>query len=340
MEILVYVGKVENREFESSLDKACAILTQEARTNGFHGAEDFEFGVRRVLGDLLKPWGLEVRPKVNSQIFPDISVGDYGVEVKFTVADTWRSIANSVFEGSRDSKALHIYLVFGKMGGVAEVRWERYGDSIVHVRTSHVPRFEVQVGGERSLFAQMRTTYEEFSRLNDAGKMDLVRAYARTRLREGEKLWWVEADPDSPHSLPPGARLYMSLEQEEKRRLRAEATLLCPEVVKPSRSKHKYDNVALYLLTNHGVLVTQARDLFSAGSVAERNTRTGGRNYVLRAIQDIEPEIREAATRLGDELIKEYWGESCPTEQRIREWLRRADKLAKGWTPSDVLFKT
>jgi hypothetical protein len=30
------------------------------------------------------------------QAFPDIAVGNFGVEVKFTLSDTWRSVANSV----------------------------------------------------------------------------------------------------------------------------------------------------------------------------------------------------------------------------------------------------
>ena len=35
------------------------------------------------------------------QAFPDIAMGEYGVEVKFTLSDTWRSIANSVLETQR-----------------------------------------------------------------------------------------------------------------------------------------------------------------------------------------------------------------------------------------------
>lgn len=38
-------------------------------------------------------------------------------------------------------------------------------------------------------------------------------------------------------------------------------------------------------------------------------------------------------------LFIEYWGESVPPENRIAAWLRKADKLAKGWKPSEHLFK-
>lgn len=53
------------------------------------------------------------------QAFPDIAMGEYGVEVKFTLNDTWRSIANSVLETQRIDEVKHIYVVFGKMGGDA-----------------------------------------------------------------------------------------------------------------------------------------------------------------------------------------------------------------------------
>jgi hypothetical protein len=142
----------------------------------------------------------------------------------------------------------------------------------------------------------------------------------------------------SEHTLSLGVKLYMNLPQEEKRRFRAEAALLCPQIVKPSRSKNKYNDATMYLLTCHGVLCPQARDLFSAGSVAMRADETRGGIYTLRALKDIESEMVDAAYRLENALFIEYWGEGCSPEKRIAEWLRRADRLAKDWVPSDHLF--
>jgi hypothetical protein len=76
-------------------------------------------------------------------------MGDFGVEVKFTLNDTWRSVANSVLETQRIESVKHIYIVFGKMGGIPEVRWADYEQSVIHVRTSHVPRFEVELPSEK-----------------------------------------------------------------------------------------------------------------------------------------------------------------------------------------------
>jgi hypothetical protein len=97
--------------------------------------------------------------------------------------------------------------------------------------------------------------------------------------------------------------------------------------------------VVLFLLTYHGVLCHQARDLFSAGSVANPKNDDAGGLYIERAISLIEPEIRIAASEIEDDLLMEYWGYSVPQKDRIREWLRQADGYATDWRPSDVLFR-
>jgi hypothetical protein len=66
------------------------------------------------------------------------------------------------------------------------------------------------------------------------------------------------------------------------------------------------------------------------------DARRGG-IYVSRSLLDIQDEMRTAAATLEDALFVEYWKESVPPERRIKEWLKRADKLAVG--PSEVLFR-
>ncbi|MFP4069129.1 MAG: restriction endonuclease [Opitutales bacterium] len=325
--------------FEELLNEICETLRKEVRQETFKSASSFERRVREVLNDLLKSSETPVDFQPHPHLFPDIVLGHRGIEVKFTEKDTWRSVANSVFESTKSPDVKDIYVVFGKMGGLPDVRWARYGDCVLHVRTSHVPRFELEIGAKESLFQKIGVPYTTFTGLDDHEKMRHIRNYARGRLKQGERLWWLEDDPENAaHSLPIQARLYTSLEQAEKRKLRAEAALLCPEIVKPSRSKHKYDDVTLYLLTVHGVLCSQVRDLFSAGSVALRSDSKRGGNYLLRALLDIEDEMRRSAEELDDKLFEEYWGEACPKSKRLTEWLKRADSLAQDWVPSDHLF--
>ena len=324
------------------LTPACETINKELEARSpFSNSTEFEQKVRQVLQELLEPYALVVDFDPHPHIFPDIVLAPYGVEVKFTRNNTWRSIANSVFESTRDPSVRHIYLIFGKMGGKPEVSWARYEDSVIHVRTSHVPRFEVEMSTQGiprdrpSLFDLMGISYDSFANLSVEDRMNHIREYARGRLQQGEHLWWIEDRQEEEHSLSLEVRLYMNLPQEEKRRLRAEATLLCPEVVLPSRTRGKYLNATMYILTYHGVLCPQTRDLFSAGSVA--GPARGG-NYVQRALIDIQGEMVSAAETLDDALFREYWGVSVPPSKRIQAWLERADRLAQDWKPSDLLF--
>ncbi|NOT84965.1 MAG: restriction endonuclease [Methylococcaceae bacterium] len=330
---------MNQHEFELILDGICTALTGEAGDKIFQTAGQFERRVREVLQDAIqgdKSIAIDFSP--HPQAFPDIAVGRFGIEVKFTLNDTWRSIANSVLETNRIESVEKVYLVFGKMGGTPEVRWGDYEKSVIHVRTSHVPRFEVELFASRSLFDLMGVSYDVFRVLPMAEKMLHIRTYARARLKRGERLWWLEDTPDADHVLPIQARLYTSLTTAEKTTLRAEAALLCPGIVESGRARNKYDDVVLYLLTYHGVVCHQARDLFSAGSVANpENDDTGG-VYIERALKLIETEMRDASLRMDDALFVEYWGESVPPEHRIRRWVQKADLLARDWIPSRSLF--
>ena len=330
-------------DFEFLLEKCCKQLTDEALAFGFKTSSQFENRVREVLRDLTNDES-SVQIDFNSpaQAFPDIAMGDFGVEVKFTLNDTWRSIANSILETQRIEGVKYIYVVFGKMGGVPEVRWGEYEASIVHVRTSHVPRFEVDLtsdSGNRpdSLFKQMGISYENFRKLEMRQKMKYIRTYAK-KIHPDGKLWWIEDDNLEEHTLPIQARLYTNLTMSEKVRLRAEAALLCPNIVKSGRDRKKYDNVVLYLLTYRGVLCHQARDLFSAGSVANPKNDDEGGVYIERALKLLEADMEKAAFELDDALFVEYWGESVLPEKRISRWLEKADEFAVGWIPSKSLF--
>lgn len=330
---------MEKREFEDILNECCSILTSEAQRKMFKTSAAFESRVREVLSSLAGGrYEMDFNP--HPQAFPDIEMGEYGVEVKFTMSDTWRSVANSILETQRIEDVKYIYIVFGKMGGPPEVRWGEYENSVIHVRTSHVPRFEIEIGnsGKTSLFEEIGIKYDEFRHLSMQEKMGYIRAYAR-KIHPDGRLWWIEDKDEATHTTPLQARLYINLDQEEKLKLRAEAALLCPGIVRSGRAKNKYDDVVLYLLTYHGVLCHQARDLFSAGSVANPNNDDNGGLYIERALILLEKHMIAAASRMDGALFEEYWGEKVKPEDRIKRWLEKADALVTDWKPSDVLFK-
>lgn len=333
-------------EVEHVLNRTVGILEHEARS-GDRAYLDPRAFEGKVLGALRQIAGVEAEPTHHPHAFPDHKINGFGIEVKHTKKDSWMSVGNSIFEGMRDPEVEDVYVIFGKMGGYPEVRWKKYDDCITHVRISHAPRFVVDMEAPSRLFTTIGIPYTDFSKLSAEDKMRHVREYARGRLRPGERLWWLEDQEEPEHTLDIQVRLYMRLEPEEKLQLRAESALLCPQIVGPSRAKRsKYEAVAMYLLTQHGVIAPQTKDLFSAGSVALRQSQIRGGNYVRRSLQDsdIQGLMRAAAEYLENALFVEYWGHSCPPDKRIEEWLRQADEHAKDlkpavrWKPSDHLF--
>ena len=166
--------------------------------------------------------------------------------------------------------------------------------------------------------------------------MQYIREYSRGRLADGERLWWLEV----AHTLPMSVRFYTRLPQEEKRKLRAEAALLFPKVCASQYTRGKYDDASLYLLMHHGVFCPQARDLYTAGSVA--GAKGDGDNpegpYIAHALADIQDLMQNVALEIDGSLIAEYWGEPCEPADRIATWLKKADEYASGWVPSAQLF--
>lgn len=82
-------------EFEAVLESVKNQLNAYLEREGkFTRSRQFEDKVR----DLLDELGLDTNRHSSAQAFPDIAIGQFGIEVKFTEQDTWRSIANSISE--------------------------------------------------------------------------------------------------------------------------------------------------------------------------------------------------------------------------------------------------
>lgn len=363
------------------LQRICTRLTHEARQTGFTKALEFEARVRAVVQDEADTMdqetaagdtatngerlNLQVDTQPPAQAFPDIVLGDCGIEVKFTESDSWRCIANSVLETNKVQGVHTIAVVYCKMGGTPEVKFDMWDRAVMHVRTSHVPRFELEIGAEESLFSKMNISYANFSSLPMSEKMQYIRKYAKARLREGEHLWWID-DRDSDDSgansnLQMNARLYIHLPDAEQDKVRAEALILCPQILGSGRARNKYSDAVMFMMTYYGILCHQARDLYSSGSAAgvggngqskatgvDNQLKSKGleKNHILKYMLLHEAQLLKAITELDKRLFKEYWGENLADgilstrSGRIQYWLKRADEEAKGYRPSDWIFKS
>ncbi len=319
---------MNKEQFCRLMDSAVSAMNEQARAGmiGYSNADEFEQTVLahlKVVCDGIA----EANPSFHNRAFPDIVVNGFGVEVKFTTRSTWHGTGNSIFEGMRDKTARAVALVYYRADS-REARWRWYSDCIKGIRISHSPRYMIDMDSDNTLFDQIGVGMDEFRSADLRDKMQIVKNHVRKRRGDGERLWWF--DEEREHTLPVNVRIYRLLDSDTKAQMRAEAAFMCPQIFKGSRQRGKYDDAALYLLTQHGVFAPQTRDLFSAGSVAGKDR---GGDYLIRSIQNNRDIIREVSTQIDDALILEYWGETCDPKHRLRRWL----ELADSYRPDDPL---
>lgn len=341
---------MNQQQFEQLLDRVAEQLTNDMNTEPraewlsvqSTKALSYEQHVRErlhyaviAMGD--EGVGHEVDLNPSGQTFPDVPCGPFGVEVKFTNDDKWVSITNSVRETKRDESVKVVYLMFGKMGGKPETRWMKYEDCVVHVRTSHEPRFQVDLSGEKeSLFSVMGIPYDEFRKLDIMDKMPYIRKYAR-KIHPDGRLWWLEdTSSGEEHSTDIDLIPYPALDKATKNRYRAEATLLCPALVADGKGGNgrikttAFKDAAMYFMTYRGVLLYNARDINSAGSVGNK----------IEGVVGLQRLMEKAASYLDSALFEEYWGEKVAPEDRLAWWLEKADAYTTSWDhkPSELMF--
>ena len=314
-------------EFIELLSETSSILKKEAVLNKFKSSSGFENRVREVISDLisLKDIDLEVDFNSHAQAFPDICLGEFGVEVKFTEKDTFKGVANSISQGMKDPNVKEIFILWGKMGGEPEVVFKRYEDAVCHVRTSHVPRFEIDMESDSSLFDLLKMSYAEFSTLNMETKMDLVRAYVRNRLRDGSKTfyWYLESqlvDSEKSSNLV----FFKDLSLQDKKNYAATELALYPDILKDRDSKTFLDERIRFFLNKFSVLYPAENTLLSY--LIKENDCFKGYDSLVK---ELKAQIPQALSKIELSLVKSLWHWSSQDDYNnsslIEIWTKRVE---------------
>ncbi len=254
---------------------------------------------------------------VSGHAFPDIIAEKYyGVEVKCTKADHWKSTGSSIVESTRNEFVENIYMLFGKLGGTPpEFKCRPYGDVLYDIAVTHSPRYlinmELQQG--ETIFDKMGTTYDEF-RTND-DNIAKVREYYKDKAkneRKQEMPWWISSE-DADKAIRFNLRLWNSVESDERKTLTSYCLILFPEIWMPGANpKSKYNQASLWLCSYAQVIFPNIRDAFTAGGkVAFENGKRLSERYaqVYKTIVDHSQcikEILDYPTKETIELIKEF----------------------------------
>ena len=208
-------------EFKALMARIDVVLNNCALSNASYfltrGGTSLEEDVRDVAMECSKNTKFEGSIHlVSGATFPDIVAAKYyGIEVKSTTSNHWKTIGNSILETTRISDVERIFLTFGKLSNPVSFISRPYEECLSGIAVTHYPRYQIDMslGKGETIFDKMGVSYDELRSMNNP--VTPVAQYYKSKLKQGESLWWagdrVEAE------VPAMVRLWRSLSARNSR---------------------------------------------------------------------------------------------------------------------------
>lgn len=323
-------------EFKSLMTKTDAMLNAEAQgreayykgRNGTQLEEDVCDALTRCA--MHTPFEGTIQ-LVSGAAFPDIVANRFfGVEVKSTNKNHWKSIGSSILESTRNQNVERIFLTFGKLGAPITFMSRPYEECLSGISVTHYPRYQIdmELATGETIFDKMGIPYDTLRKMENP--VAPVSQYYKQQLKPGESLWWT-ADSNIEETIaPPTVRLWGTLSPEEKNYYTVQGYALFPEILSHSSTK-KYQRYALWLATNCGVINTNIRDQFSAGGRVDIVTPKEVYMRMPAAfgrIQQHRELILETVISASPEALKEHWSVIDIPDNRLLYWCQQVASFA------------
>ena len=260
---------------------------------------------------------------ISGASFPDIVANKYyGVEVKSTIKNQWKSIGSSILESTRNQSVERIYLTFGKLGLPIQFKSRPYEECLSGISVTHYPRYtiDMELGFGETIFEKMGISYDTLRKLDNP--VAPVSKYYKSQLKEGESLWWATNSDVESNEVPATVKLWSALSHSEKIKFTVQGYALFPEILGRSGNK-KYQRYALWLATNCGIVNTNIRDQFSSGGQVNISTINGRFEKIPAAFGRIDKNkdlIIETILNSDETVLCDYWGVNKIVENRIIQW--------------------
>lgn len=289
--------------------------------------------IEQLRGDKLEPYVRDVMTDlaVGSQFensielisglkFPDIVAKKfYGIEVKTTTQNHWKTTGNSVLESTRVEDVERIFMLFGKLGEPIEFRCRAYEECLSEVVVTHSPRYLIDMNLEKgkTIFDKINTSYDTLRKKKNPIKP--ITDYYKSKLKPGQDLWWIQ---DSEKASNLVIDIWNNLSPKEKLYIIDRAMVYFPEVF--SNRGDKFSRLAIWLVTRESVVCPNVRDLFTAG---------GKDNYLIKNkmyenIPRVFINLFQSIDSVLDILINtsaielsEYWKEKTTEKKKIMDWI-------------------
>lgn len=279
--ITVKSSELPIERFERFMDATTNQLRIEGRNNPEYFCKNNGEHLEPIVLDQMRSLACEfdftpeLIVKTPKQHFPDIlSERFFGVEVKTTKSNSWRSTGSSIVESLRDKNVERIYMLFGKLSAKdIDFRCKPYEQCLYDINVTHSPRYEINMdmkASDKTIFEKIGLPYDEFRQSPD--QIKIVKEFFRERCKRNGKgmPWWIDDTPTETVFMPEELQIGLSevtlmsdLSANVESYLITAMFILFPEILGNSTTKFK--GPAQWLCARHSIVSPCLRDSFSAG---------------------------------------------------------------------------
>lgn len=265
---------------------------------------------------------------IGGQKFPDIVAKKYyGIEVKTTTQNHWKTTGNSVLESTRVDNVERIFMLFAKLASPIEFRCRPYEEVLSEVVVTHSPRYLIDMNLEegKTIFDKIKMPYDTLKK-NENPIRPIV-DYYKSKLKPGEELWWMDNQTDVGGLK---LRFWNNINKEERDKLLVLGMIFFPEIF--GKTQDKFNRFAFWLVSKHNIVCPNTRDPFTAGGTNDFifNTRVYQKvpRIFLNLFENI-PNIIETIIQTSAFELSEYWETKTTDKTKIFDWVNLVAEHAK-----------
>ena len=275
---------------------------------------------------------------VSGQKFPDIVAKKYyGVEVKTTKSNQWKSTGSSIAEGTRVDGVERIFMLFGKMVSPVEFMCKPYEECLSEVVVTHSPRYliDMKLAQGQTIFDKINIPYNDLRKQDNPIKTILD--YYKKQLKTGDTVWWLDQESTQNSNLI--IRVWNNLSIGERKGFMVKGYSYFPEIV--SKKGNKFNDFAVWLSARQAIVCPNVRDIFSSagqGEIVFKNIIYPKiPKVVIRLIENIEF-IKKEIFQTENQLLSEFWGLEVEDENKLKIWFELVSENLKWITEKNPVI--
>lgn len=257
---------------------------------------------------------------IGGQKLPDIVAKKYyGIEVKTTSQNHWKTTGNSVLESTRVNNVERIFMLFAKLASPIEFRCRPYEEVLSEVVVTHSPRYLIDMNLEKgkTIFDKIKMPYDTLRKKESPIKP--IVDYYKSNLKPGEELWWMDNQTEVGGLK---LRFWNNISKKERDKLLVLGMILFPEVF--GKRQDKFNRFAFWLVSKHYIVCPNTRDPFTAGGTDDILVNTKVYPKVPRIFLNLfenVPNIVETIAQTSTFELSEYWKTPTIEKTKLLDWI-------------------